>query len=85
MSTPDHRKHERINIVKAIECTAYHHMDPPSEFDCFIANISQSGVCLMTTEALQNGQDIRLRNHILPTPRSATVRWLRRERNGLYY
>jgi hypothetical protein len=78
------RKHERINMVKAVECTLYQQSNPVREFDCIIANISQSGLCLHATEALKNGQTITVKNHIFPSPRSATVRWSQYYQ-GLYY
>lgn len=72
-------------MAKAMECTLYQQSNPVREFDCIIANISQSGLCLHATEALKNGQIITVKNHnIFPSPRAATVRWSI-QYNGLYY
>jgi len=71
-------------MVKAMECTSYQQSNQLIEFDSFVTNISQSGICLVTTEALKNGQEIIIKNHVLPYPRPATVRWSK-DYNGLYY
>jgi hypothetical protein len=84
MENSHKRRHERKDLVKAIECTLYQQSSPVKDFDCIIANISQSGVCLHATEALENGQTITVNDHIFPCPRSATVRWSK-QYNGLYY
>jgi hypothetical protein len=78
------RRHERKDMVKALECTLHQQSNPMREFDCIIANISQSGLCLLATEALKNGQTITVKNHIFPSPRSATIRWSQHY-HGLYY
>jgi hypothetical protein len=84
MEISDKRRHKREDMVKAIECTSYQHSNHPIEFDSFVTNISQSGICLVTTEALKNGQEIIVKKRFLPYPRTATVRW-GKECNGLYY
>ena len=84
MEKSDKRRHKREDMVRAITCTSYRQSNQLIEFDCFTANISQSGVCLLTTEALKNGQEIKISNHILPSPRTAAVRWSK-EYNSLYY
>jgi hypothetical protein len=78
------RRHERKDMVKTMECALHQQSNPEREFDCIIANISQSGLCLLATEALTNGQTIIVKNHIFPSPRFATVRWSR-QYYGLYY
>jgi hypothetical protein len=78
------RRHDRKDMVKAMVCTSYQQSNQVIEFDCIIANISQSGICLLTTDALNNGQAITIKNHVFPSPRTATVRWCK-EYNDLYY
>jgi hypothetical protein len=60
------RMHERKEMVKAMECTLHQQSNPVREFDCIIdciiANISQSGLCLLATEALNNDQTIIVKN-----------------------
>jgi hypothetical protein len=80
----DKRKHVREYLVKAIECTSYQQSNQQIEFDGVMANISQTGICLLTTEALKNGQEIIIMNHVVTYPRTATIRWSR-TCHGLYY
>jgi hypothetical protein len=80
----DKRRHKREDIIKAMECLSYQQSNQVIEFDCIIANLSQSGVCLLARDALKNGQEITIRDHIFPSPRIATVLW-NKEYNGLYY
>ncbi|MCG2722763.1 MAG: PilZ domain-containing protein [Thermodesulfovibrionales bacterium] len=84
METSEKRRHIREDIVKALEYTSYQQSNQLINFDCFVTNISQSGICLVTTAALKNGQEIILEDHVLPHTRLATVRWSK-EYNGLYY
>jgi len=84
MEILDKRRHNKKYMMKATECTSYQQSNQLIGFDCIIANISQSGLCLHATEALKNGQEITIKNNLLPYPQNATVRWSK-EYNGLYY
>jgi len=84
MAKSEKRRHKRENIIKAAEYSAYQLSNRLIEFDSFVINISQSGICLVTTETLKNGQEIMIKNHVVPYPLPATVRWSK-EYNGLYY
>jgi hypothetical protein len=84
MEKSEKRRHKREDMVKAMDYTSYQQSNQLIEFDSFVTNISQSGICLVTTAALKNGQEIILEDHVLPNTRSATVRWSK-EYNGLYY
>jgi len=84
MQPSDRRKHERKYIAKATECFL---TEPPSQnemFDCIVADISTSGLCLLTTQPVENGQVITMMNQIFPSPRTAIVRWSEKYKN-LYY
>ena len=84
MQPSDRRRHERKYIAKTTECVLTH---PPSQnemFDCIVADISTSGVCLLTTKPIQISQEVKLMNHIFPSPRTAIVRWSEKYK-GLYY
>ena len=84
MQSSDRRRHERKYIAKATECVL---TEPPSQnemFDCIVADISPSGLRLLTTQPIINGQEITVMNHILPSPRTAIVRWSEKYK-GLYY
>lgn len=81
---PDKRRHKRTEIVKVMGNTSYRQSNQPIEFDSFVTNISQSGICLLTTEILEQGQEIHIENHIVHPPKTATVRWSK-VYYGLYY
>jgi hypothetical protein len=83
MQPSDRRRHERKYIAKTTECV----LPPPSQnemFDCIVADISESGVRLLTTQPIENGQKITMMNHFFPSPRTAIVRWSEKYK-GLYY
>lgn len=83
MELSERRRHRRKYLAKALECEL---KGPKQEerFDCIAANISQSGICLITTIPIQNGQEVTMKNHIFPSPRTATVRWIEKYQS-LYY
>jgi hypothetical protein len=56
MGTLNRRRHERKYIVKATECVLNQHPIPNETFDCIVADISTSGVCLLTTKPIQISQ-----------------------------
>ena len=84
MQTSDRRRHERKYIAKATECVLTQPPSPNEMFDCIVADISTSGLCLLTTQPIESGQEITMMNHIFPSPRTAIVRWSE-EYKGLYY
>jgi len=84
MEKSEKRRHKREDIVKAMDYTSYQQSNQLIEFDSFVTNISPSGICLLTTEALKYGQEIQITDHIVQSPQTATVRWSK-EYNGLYY
>jgi len=74
MELSERRRHKRKYLANAMECELKE-LQQKEIFDCVAANISQSGICLITTNPLQNGQKVTMKNHIFPSPRTATVRW----------
>jgi len=83
MELSERRRHRREYLANALECE----LKEPKQgerFDCIAANISQSGICLITTIPIQNGQEVTMKNHIFPSPRTATVRWIEKYQR-LYY
>ena len=84
MANLDKRMHKREDMIKVMECKSSQQSNQIIEFDCVISNLSQSGLCLLATGALKNGQEITIKNHIFPSPRIATVIWSK-EYNGIYY
>ena len=83
MEFSERRRHKRKYLANALECEL---KEPHQEeiFDCVATNISQSGICLLTTNPIQNGQEVTMKNHIFSSPRTATVRWSEQYQN-LYY
>jgi hypothetical protein len=79
----DKRKHERRDIVKTIEYVleGVHGIE---SLEGIIANISDSGFCLLTTSQLESGTKIAIRGQMFPGNKSAAVRWSMRNRD-LYY
>jgi hypothetical protein len=83
MTVSDKRRHSRDDTISTVQ---YVLNRLPSEeiFDGVIANMSASGVCLLTTNPLSNGQDITIKNKIPATSQTATVRWSTKY-HDLYY
>ena len=50
----------------------------------FVANISETGICLVIIHPLNKGQTITINNNNLAHPINATVRWIK-DFKGLYY
>jgi PilZ domain len=76
MATFDKRRHRRSNIATAVEYV----LDPlPARetFDGVIADISESGLCLLTTTPLSKGQEILIKINPSAFSQTATVRWSR--------
>jgi len=85
MEKSERRRHKREDIVRIIDYTSYQESNQLIAFDSFVTNISQSGICLLTTETLKHGQEIKIENHIVQPPQTATVRWSKDYYYGLYY
>ena len=79
----DQRKHERKDIVNAIEYVI-EGLNVSEDFEGVIANISDSGFCLLTTNPLDNGTKISIKNQTHFNSQSAAVRWSTKDHN-LYY
>jgi hypothetical protein len=84
MDVSDRRRHQRKYLANALECELKKQSHQEEQIDCVAANISQSGICLITTSPLQDGQEVTMKNHIFPSPRTATVRWTEKYQS-LYY
>jgi hypothetical protein len=50
----------------------------------FVANISESGICLVIINPLNKGQTITINNNNVVHPINAIVRWIK-DCKGLYY
>jgi len=79
----DQRKHERKDIVNVIEYVI-EGLNVSEDFEGVIANISDSGFCLLTTNPLDNGTKISIKNQMHFNSQSAAVRWSTKDHN-LYY
>jgi hypothetical protein len=79
----DQRKHERKDIVNVIDYFI-EGFNVSETFEGVIANISDSGFCLFTTNPLDNGTKIAIKNQMHFNSQSAAVRWSTKDHN-LYY
>jgi|WetSurMetagenome_2_1015567.scaffolds.fasta_scaffold1414239_1 hypothetical protein len=77
MATYDKRRHRRSNIATAVEYALDPlHTDETS--DGVIADISESGLCLLTTTPLNKGQEIVIKINPSAFSQTAVVRWSKR-------
>jgi hypothetical protein len=76
MATFDKRRHRRSNIATAVEY-AFDPLHTDETFDGVIADISESGLCLLTTTPLNKGQEIVIKINPSAFSQTATVRWSR--------
>jgi hypothetical protein len=73
MTSLERRKHRRCYIIGTVENT----VDSTTNeiFDGVIADTSESGICLLTTNHLSKGQKITIKNSISSFSRTAIVCW----------
>jgi len=74
MATFDKRRHRRSNIATTVEY-ALNPLHTNETFDGVITDISESGLCLLTTTPLNKGQDILIKINPAAFSKTATVRW----------
>jgi hypothetical protein len=83
MTAVDKRRHRRSDTIRAVQYVTTH-VRKDEIFDGVVSNLSESGLCLLTTNPLSEGQNITIRNRIQANFQTATVRWITKYR-GLYY
>ncbi|MFH1026132.1 MAG: PilZ domain-containing protein, partial [Nitrospirota bacterium] len=74
MISSDKRRHRRDYITSVIEYSLNPRI-PDEAFDAVVADISESGLCLLTTYSLNKGQEIVIKNGTLAFDKKAIVRW----------
>lgn len=79
----DKRRHIRYDTISEVQYVL-NRMHSEEIFDGVIVNISKSGICLLTTNPLNKGQDITIKSKFPATPQTATVRWSTKY-HDLYY
>jgi PilZ domain len=79
----DKRRHERRDTVIPIEYLV-DRLTPDEAFEGVIADVSESGLCLLTACHLREGEKIDIKNNAHSPLRSASVRWIRND-SELYY
>ena len=72
------RRHERRDTVIPIEYLV-DRLNMDEAFEGVVADVSESGFCLLTANPLREGQKIEIKNNMLPSFRSAAVRWIRND------
>lgn len=75
-------KHDRCPI----DCCIEFFLDLSSQetFDGFIENISEAGMCLITTKHLDIGQDLTINTNIFLPSHAASVCWIEQNDDGSY-
>lgn len=84
MESGNRRRHTREYMTSTMECVLNDSSEQQENFDCIAADISESGICLIAAHPMKSGQEIKITNHIFPSPRTGIVRWSELH-NGLYY
>jgi hypothetical protein len=77
------RRHERRETVMPIEYLV-DSLNTDEAFEGVVADVSESGLCLLTANPLREGEKIDIKNNMHPPLRSASVRWIRSD-SDLYY
>jgi hypothetical protein len=78
----DKRRHERRDTITTIEYVI-NGLYTDEVFEGVIANISESGFCLLSTNLLSQGEKIEIKNEKHVNSRTAAVRWSN-QYNNLY-
>jgi hypothetical protein len=75
-------KHDRCPI----DCNVEFCLDLFSQdtFNGFIENISESGMCLITTKLLDIGQELTINTNIFLPSHTATICWIEQNDDGSY-
>jgi hypothetical protein len=75
------RRYERSEVIIIVRCV----VEPLAEafFDGVVANVSESGFCLLTTYRLRRDDTIIVKKKISASSGRATVRWV--DRSNKYY
>jgi len=76
------RRHERRDTVIPIEYLV-DRLNTDEAFEGVVADVSESGFCLLTAIPLREGQNIEIKNNMPLSFRSASVRWIRND-SALY-
>ncbi|MFZ3137790.1 MAG: PilZ domain-containing protein [Thermodesulfovibrionales bacterium] len=79
----DKRRHERRDTITTIEYVI-NGLYTDEVFEGVIANISESGFCLLSTNPLSKGEKIEIKNEKHVNCQTAAVRWSSENKN-LYY
>jgi hypothetical protein len=72
------RRHERRDTVIPIEYLA-DRLNTDEAFEGVVADLSESGFCLLTAIPLREGEKIEIKNNMPHSLRSASVRWVRND------
>jgi len=74
MATYDKRRHRRSSIVTAVEY-ALNPRHTDETLDGVLADISESGLCLLTSTPLNKGEEILVKINPAAFAQAAVVRW----------
>ena len=80
---PNRRRHKRKEKMDTIEYVI-EPLTTNETFDGVLVNVSESGLCILTNDLLNKGQQIRITDNGHTINKSAVVRWTEKY-NDLYY
>ncbi len=80
MATFDKRRHRRSSLATAVEY-APGPLITDETYDGVLADISESGFCLLTATPLHTGQEVLVKINPAAFSRTAVVRWSKRYDN----
>jgi hypothetical protein len=80
MATFDKRRHRRSGLATAVEY-ALGPLHTDETHDGVLADISESGFCLLTTTHLHEGQEVLVKINPAAFARTAVVRWSKHYEN----
>ena len=83
MKEPERRKQKRHYVANAVEYVVAS-STTDEILDGVIADINNTGLCLLTTDSLRKEQQITIKKSTLTSPKKAIVRWSNKCL-GLYY
>jgi hypothetical protein len=72
------RRHKRRDTVIPVEYLV-DRLNTDEAFEGVVADVSESGFCLLTAIPLREGQKIEIKNNLPASFRSASVRWIRND------
>ena len=84
MKSTERRKHKRFDILFDSKINVLNSNKDKTLLEGVIDNFSLYGLCIMTQEPLNKGQEITIKDEFLVFPQPATVRWSQKYKGDYY-